>query len=470
MDLTYAPPADLQARPTIATRYVGALGVCLLGYALLGKTFAYVGVAPVYIGEVMLAIGIGVALTMGRIGQAFSAWPLRLWALLLVWTLIRTVPYVAIEGIDAPRDAMVVVYGLYAVVVASVLLSEPERLRDLMAKYRSLAVVMLLLVGAVYGVTKLLGGGMPTLPWAPEVALLNAKGGDLMVQMTGIVAFLMLGGMRLSPWAVALAVFNVSVIMVSNRGGMVAFALGMGLVWLMRPSGTGATRFVYAMALLVIVAALVGPMIDIKIQGGTRSISIEQVVENVRSVFGNSGSNALDGTKRWRLLWWGKIVDYTFSGPYFWTGKGFGLNLAESDGFTLGEVDEGLRSPHNGHMTILARSGVPGLVLWTALHLSWFGMVLFAWGRARLQDHRRWMALFAWLAGFWVAALVNASFDVYLEGPMGGIWLWSVIGAGVAAVRLHRTRPELLDPLDLTLPRTSDVHNARSAAPSFSWF
>ena len=47
-------------------------------------------------------IGIGVALTMGRIGQAFSAWPLRLWALLLVWTLIRTVPYVAIEGIDAP--------------------------------------------------------------------------------------------------------------------------------------------------------------------------------------------------------------------------------------------------------------------------------------------------------------------------------------------------------------------------------
>ena len=133
MDLTYAPPADLQARPTIATRYVGALGVCLLGYALLGKTFAYVGVAPVYIGEVMLAIGIGVALTMGRIGQAFSAWPLRLWALLLVWTLIRTVPYVAIEGIDAPRDAMVVVYGLYAVVVASVLLSEPERLRDLMA-------------------------------------------------------------------------------------------------------------------------------------------------------------------------------------------------------------------------------------------------------------------------------------------------------------------------------------------------
>lgn len=469
MDLTYAPPSALGHRPTIATRYVGALGVCLLGYALLGKTFAYVGVAPLYVGEVMLALGIGVALAMGRIGQAFGAWPIRIWAVLLLWTVIRTVPYLGVHGLDAPRDAMEIGYGLYAVIVASVLLSEPERLRDLITRYRTLAVVMLLLVGAVYGVTKLAGGGMPTLPWAPDVALLNAKGGDLMVQMTGIVAFLMLGGMRLSPWVVALAVFNVSIIMVSNRGGMVAFALGMGLVWLMRPTGTGATRFVYALAVLVVVAALVGPMIDVKIQGGTRSLSIEQVTENIRSVFGNSGSEALDGTKRWRLLWWGKIVDYTFAGPYFWTGKGFGLNLAEADGFTLGEVDEGLRSPHNGHLTVLARAGVPGLVLWVALHLSWFGMVLLAWGRARLADHRRWMALFAWLSGFWVAALVNASFDVYLEGPMGGIWLWSVIGVGVAAVRLHRTHPDLLDPLDLSLSTTSDARNPPSARPSFSW-
>ena len=27
---------------------------------------------------------------------------------------------------------------------------------------------------------------------------------------------------------------------------------------------------------------------------------------------------------------------------------------------------------------------------------------------------------------------MNASFDVYLQGPMGGIWYWSIIGLGIA--------------------------------------
>ena len=85
-----------------------------------------------------------------------------------------------------------------------------------------------------------------------------------------------------------------------------------------------------------------------------------------------------DGTREWRLRWWGTIQDDTIHGPYFWTGNGFGLNLAISDGFLLGEAGGGssLRSPHTGHLTILARAGVPGIVLGMSTLAAWFWLLM----------------------------------------------------------------------------------------------
>ena len=463
MDLTYAPP-QYATKTSGGTRYLGALGVCLLGYALLGRTFAYVGLPPVFIGEVMLVIGLGVAAGSRKVGEVLATWPMRFWLVLMAWVLVRTVPYLGRDGIDAPRDAMLVGYGLYAVILGSLLLADPVRLRDLVHRYRRAVVVLLALTWIVYLINKMFEGGLPTYPWNSGVAIPEAKGGDLMVHMTALTAFLMLGLMRATPALVLMAAFSSGIIMISNRGGMVAFVLGLGLAWLMRPQGTGAGKIAYAFVFLVLAGGIVGPMLEVSVQDGTREVSVEQVVENVKSIFGQSSSVALDGTKRWRLLWWGEIVDYTVGGPYFWTGKGFGVNLAESDGFVVD--DGGLRSPHNGHLTVLARAGVPGAVLWLLVHGAWFGGVVLAWARAKRNRQRRWVAVFAWLAGFWLACMINASFDVFLEGPMGGIWLWSVMGIGLAAMRLQVTHPGLLNPLDLPLP---DDAPARTDAPAYGW-
>ncbi|MEM1057218.1 MAG: O-antigen ligase family protein [Bacteroidota bacterium] len=470
MDLTYTPVIPGTASRG-ASRYLAVLGGALLGYALFSRTFAYLGVPPLFVGELLLAAGLVFALTSGKLREVLGTWPVRIWMLLAAWTLARTVPYLGTYGLDAPRDAMIVVYGAYAIVVASLVLADPERLVTAVRRYGAFATVMLSLAWIVYLAAKQLGESQPGLPWAPDVKLLIAKGGDLMVHMTGITAFLVLGFQKRSALWFGLAAFSAGIIMVSNRGGMVAFVLGLGLAWLLRPPGTfgRSTRLVYAFVALVVVGAIAGPVLQLQVQGGSRDLTIEQVVENVTSIFTSSGSTTLDGTKRWRLLWWGEIVDYTLTGPYFVTGKGFGVNLAESDGFTL-DVDEGLRSPHNGHLTILARAGVPGAVLWFALHLAWFASLLRAWGRARLADQRRWTALFAWIAAIWLASLLNASFDVFLEGPMGGIWVWSVIGLGIAATRLQRTHPALLGdapaPPPPPVPTFASRHDVRPPAPA----
>ena len=182
MDLTYAPPA-YAAPASAGTRYLGVLGVCLLGYALLGRTFAYVGVPPLFVGEAVLLAGLALAAGSGHAGRVLAAWPVRLWAALMVWTVVRTAPYLGRDGLDALRDAMLVGYGLYAVVVASLLLADPVRLREMVRRYRTFVVVMLALAWAVYLGAKLLGPALPVLPWAPGVKVLEAKGGDLMVHM-----------------------------------------------------------------------------------------------------------------------------------------------------------------------------------------------------------------------------------------------------------------------------------------------
>lgn len=144
------------------------------------------------------------------------------------------------------------------------------------------------------------------------------------------------------------------------------------------------------------------------------------------------------------MQWWGEIIRYTVHGPYFWTGKGFGVNLANDDGFQV-EEEESLRSPHNGHLTILARAGVPGLVLWMSIQFTWALSIVTSYTRAVRREERQWSGVFAFLLVYWLAFLTNATFDVYLEGPMGGIWYWSVMGLGIGAVKVFENSPRVID-------------------------
>jgi hypothetical protein len=41
---------------------------------------------------------------------------------------------------------------------------------------------------------------------------------------------------------------------------------------------------------------------------------------------------------------------------------------------------------------------------------------------------------------YWLAAFVDMSFDVYLEGPQGGIWFWVIIGFGIAVLRVQKAQ------------------------------
>lgn len=95
--------ADTMPGTTISGSSVG-----LLGYAILGKGFAYVGAPPLFIGEILFAGGLLVLVGTGCLLSTLTVLPNLMFLLLAAWVLIRTVPFLSIYGTDAVRDSVVV--------------------------------------------------------------------------------------------------------------------------------------------------------------------------------------------------------------------------------------------------------------------------------------------------------------------------------------------------------------------------
>jgi O-antigen ligase len=170
---------------------------------------------------------------------------------------------------------------------------------------------------------------------------------------------------------------------------------------------------------------------------GHRAVSPEGVMRTFQSIFSETGLDFYDGSRFWRLEWWREILDYTVFGDYFWTGKGYGVNLADDDGFQV--LTEGLlRSPHNSHLTFLARSGVPGFAAWLLLQGTFSVGLWTEYRRARRLGRDNWAVLNLWILCYWLAFMINGAFDVFLEGPQGGIWFWCVFGFGMGVLEVQR--------------------------------
>ena len=430
----------LTLRERFRTLFLGLVAVLLIGYAFFGRAFAYLGAPPIYVGEVVLSFAVLSWVAAGR-------WPrLGKFQLLILafmtWGLLRTAPYVQRDGLNALRDGVIWGYAIFAFALADAL--REEDFTNLVRIFRRMMPAFLVWVPIAASVTLVMGDSIPTVPWS-DLPALTFKGGDAGVHLAGIGAFVIVGlwteqtrvsavlaGLPLAFWFLAAAAAGAV-----NRGGLVAATSAWSAALFFRPS----RGWIYALSLVALLAVALTAT-DPAIGGGRgREISIGQLQANVASLFSDEETpGGLQGTKEFRLRWWAEIIDYTVFGPYIWTGKGFGINLADDDGFQV-TADGSLRSPHNSHLSILARMGVPGLVMWIVLQIAFGASLVRAYVRSKRNGFTFWARLDVWLLVYWLGALINMAFDVYLEGPQGGIWFWCLLGLGLAAVRIQMALP-----------------------------
>jgi len=421
-------------------RYLVFLGCVLAGYMLMGRGFAYLGMPPLFVGEITLALGTLVFLRLGLWLACLSSITSLLLAAMMAWALLRTLPFIASHGIDAARDSVIVMYGAFSFIVMAMLLDDARRLDRLVHYYRRFVRFYILAVPFLFATSHYAKDWPPNIP-GTEVRSILIGPGEATVHLTGAAVLALVGFHKASvPWIVALlATFAMASSL--NRGGMLAFVIPVLLAVLL----TGKIRTLIAIvgaALVLFTVAYTAEVTFTDVQEAARQeerqLRPSQFVANVQSLIGHSDEK-LEGSRRWRLEWWGVIMrDTILGGPNFWTGRGFGVNLAVEDGFGDPKIPNPLRSPHNAHMTILARVGVPGIALWGLFIVSWFSMMAIAFWDARRAREQEWAGLFLVVGCYALAGLINATFDVALEGPMQGIWFWCLIGIGMAASMIFR--------------------------------
>jgi hypothetical protein len=436
--------SSVRSATTFNDRYVLLLAGVLLGYALLGKGFAYIGLPPLFIGEITLLTGIAVLVRTKCLVASLTTLPSVILVMAMIWVLVRTIPFVDVYGFDALRDSVVIMYGGFAFIVIALLIENGQRVNNIIEYYGVFTTSFVVAIPFVYLIQRYMADYIPNVPGS-NIPIIWISPGELNVHLTGAVVFALAGFRKVSVIWIVCLIAALVMASASSRGALLSFILPVTFaVLVLGKVRELALTLVAGLALFTAAYALESTLATYReaTYSEERSVSAHQIVDNVASIVGKSNEQAA-GTETWRLDWWNIIMDDTLFGPHFWTGRGFGLNLAVADGFEDGSHPDlpSLRSPHNVNMTMLARGGAPGLALWLAFLGSWLYLVLHAMLTARHHARTEWAALFLFVACYASSFVINATFDVALEGPVQGIWFWCVIGLGIGSVAVFRCQP-----------------------------
>jgi len=448
--ITAIPNGHLRALQT-GYRALGwlatALPPVLVGYAFFDRAFAYIHVpgTPIFGGEFIILLCVTAALVgTGIVGLGIKRIAVtKLILILALWGAVCTVPYVTKYGINAIRDAALWYYALLAIPVAALVISDPDIVHRWVAGARRLVPWFLLFCPFAVLLDKAAQSG--TGPFVPgtSISVWDHRIGNTAVLATMALAFVWLVpgfSRRRRTLLVGLATIVILMVATQNRGGLVAAAAGLLVIWLFT------ARRLRLVGVMLATIMLLGVFVwasNVHLQGEQgRGISISQLVANIESIRGNdaSASGNLQSNVEFRQQLWSQVFALAENNHALATGLGFGRNIAADLGFAP-DTAGFLRSPHNSHLDILARMGIIGAALWTTLWIAWYAVVLRA--RLRLKALGRYFeasVVEVCIVGV-TCLLVNAYFDPTLEGPQVAIWLWTLVGLTVGLAALSRPNP-----------------------------
>ena len=273
------------------------------------------------------------------------------------------------------------------------------------------------------------------------IPILLYKNGDMGVQLL-ISTLLLLYSFenKTLKWRVLLSLviaLDFLILASYSRSGIVAFLASMLCFIYFNKDIQLQSRVRLLIKYLPVILLIVTPIyINIKVaenfQG--RAVGLEQIKNNFSSIVGGTTDATSENNVVWRLVWWAKILDYSFSSPNFFIGKGLGMNLATDDDIIT--LDDSLRSPHNFHLNIMSRFGVLLFIIWMYFLIK----LLKPLFKKQLQGKRLLIGCIL------IAFLLNASFDVFLEGPMGAFPFWTWMGLYL----LTEDQESLIEPVTKT--------------------
>ncbi len=403
------------------------LGLAVFGYIVGNRGFAQLmpsPTLPILPAEGVLALALGWRLLLCALERRL---PFRGDALdwaVLAWVVVGGIRFLfdfPVHGFLALRDFAMVYYALFYFVVRH-MVCEPRARTYLIRCF----IAGLLMLPVMFGLThafpeffnsQLTLRGIPVFFYKP----------DLVYTIMGVGSVLLFFEGRNRAWMqVAAVLLGLGVAAGDNRAsllGLVVVMTGLMLVrhWRYPLMQGGALAGVLA---VVVAGATLGEHAGLQQR-------LHGTYDRLRSVFDPQGAQVYESEESYfkgdnnlfRTVWWQAVIGEALEGnPVF--GLGFGYNLASS--FVMQYYPESFddftaRSPHNIFLTIFGRMGLVGLATWVWLCLV---MARRTWCSLRSDDAKaawgRWSSL-------WVL-LTSATFGVVLEGPMGAVIFWCLLG------------------------------------------
>ncbi len=401
----------------------------LAGITIVGKGPTYLGYPPVYWGEIVLLatllwVTVGIqpeipaAIRCPGLSTAISLW--------MVVGAAMTVVSIPQWGLEAVRDAAMWYYAGFYFVGLGLTRYEAvsNRVWDIL---RYCWVLALFWGSANYLSDNRLSETGPRIPWRDVTLFFNARDeigehlslGALLILCARYpdkrpLLRLLLSGMAL----LGLVLFAGS----EGRAVRIGFIASVAAALILGLARGPQIMFARRMAKLVAVAMLVLIVMICLVPDFARIAKFDRFTED---------NPQAEGTRDWRWIWWQRLIDEVMTrNPAF--GIGFGQSLHVYHPLMAEEKGEWVvRSPHNYHMTVLARMGFVGLALWLLILFLGLGTLFGRVWRGRIGDMPYQPERREELT-FWVVMLVftmaNSSFGVLMEGPVLGIWFWFALG------------------------------------------
>jgi O-antigen ligase len=417
------------------------LGGALLGYVVGNRGFAQLYAAPslpLLPAELVLLVGGTVLLVQSAFRQQLPFRRDALNFILLAWILIcgaRVFFDLRTYGFNAARDFATVYYAAFFFLAQSAAQDAASR--------RFLAGCLLLGCG-ILPVTNFLSQQFPMF----FLTGLVLRGTPLIYYKGDLVgAFLAIGAVlfflrfesRRQPWALVISLLlALGTVATNNRASLLGLALAAVVLTL-----SGRWRFAALLAGGGTFAAVVIACFAFFTNLPWEQTPLNGLYEQVVSIADPLGQRTYQGENTlskgdnnvFRTVWWRAVIDETVEdNPWF--GLGFGHDLADrflQEYLPEAGDDFSTRSPHNILLTLFGRTGLAGglpfvlamlLVGWRTLRCAW----------STSSDSAE--------IGLWCSAciiLVSACFGVVLEGPMGAVVFWSLLGMANASFLERQT-------------------------------
>jgi hypothetical protein len=391
------------------------------GYFFLIMLYAFFnkGIAYSYFAEMFLLTGIILIFINRKNVEIFTEKKQMIILILIIISSLYLFFYLfKFNAFNVFRDSLAFQYAWFAIIVYSIK-EEKEFIWDSLIQINKWIPLVLLLNFFLFYYIFL---NLPPINIFGGQHILLYKNGDKSLQLLISTILMILFTDRYSrEWLIIntiLILINLLILLAFTRSGSLAYFTGIFCFFFFSKTSliTSALRKVlkYIPILLIIVIVIFASIeIDGDAQG--RTISLSQITDNFSSIVSSDIDGSLTDNKVWRLVWWAKLLNESFTVEHFFIGKGLGMSLAGND---LTSVDENLRSPHNFHLTIIARFGYIIFFIW----VYWLYLLFKPLFTKKLSG--KMLGLTCILLAF----VINGSFDVFFEGPMGAFPFWTLVG------------------------------------------